>query len=34
MKNYVSPTQALTLLLVLVLALIGSIYPILTLLKI
>ncbi len=30
MKNYVSPTQALTLLVVLVLALIGSIYPILT----
>ena len=34
MKNYVFPTQALTLLLVLVLALIGSIYPILTLLEI
>ena len=34
MKNYVFPTQALTLLLVLVLVLIGSIYPILTLLKI
>ncbi len=30
MKNYVFPTQALTLLVVLVLALIGSIYPILT----
>ena len=33
MKNYASPTQTLTLLLVLVLALIGSIYPILTLLQ-
>ena len=34
MKNYIFSTQALTLLLVLALALIGSIYPILTLLKI